>query len=1370
MASPILSIIIPVYNSAKYIRQCLDSVKNQTLRSLEAICVDDGSTDGSDSIVLEYAENDSRFKLVRQPNLGAGAARNNGITHATGKYIHFLDSDDWIELFAYERIVNKLEASGCDSCMFQKYNYDNNTGDISYKIRAFDDDDHVTSFENNPSFFIHNAVVPWNKITRRDIIVQNNLRYDEIACANDRTFHFSLVKCCRSIMVCKDILLYYRVNNIASTVGTNRSIHYDAHFVAYESTMSKYNDSPEEIRRMVADVCFVDFFIFFDKAAPQFKEKIYSQLHDFFSKADLRFFHGEYSIYSWGKRMVYIRDHETCPPEWLEDPKETASSVEYREEPFERTKEEVIVSLTSFPARIGIVSITIKSIMDQTCPPDRIIIWLADTQFPGLEADLPQDLLDLKDQGLEIRFCDDLKPHKKYFYTMQENPDAVVITIDDDVIYPEDAVECLLRSYSRFPHCVSGLRVHRMSFTEDGIGTYDSWRYNDDSFYRNPSMFAMATGVGGILYPPHSIPKDAFNKEAIIETCLMGDDLWLKTNAVRNGYPTVLAALNRPLQYIDGSQESALWKANKGMGDNDVQIHNIDKFFSKESLAPTEKIRKSYREPYVRCSVLVDCHEGVNLDDVIDLRLTLDKDVEILCYDVDGDVFSHMFSKLSMRPSTKVLPLGKKRMPIHAIAAIANGNLAVCIKALEIKRLKPKELKSMSEQGLDVLSGDSKEDVFTPSKSLLNRKNLADSWIPSLDDSLSKHVLLNEPFEITSSDVIPDHYSSSALRRISYRCKDLVSCGPGLGGIAKIVADAITKGSDASGLDSECIFEDSPFARTRHQCPICGSFVDTFAPTGARMRDNALCQKCGSLERHRGLFRLGSLSGIGASSPRILCVNFPGSMNPIVRGYGVDTMNLSKPLKTDQKYDVVLYAAQIKNNPDIISTMTLLKGYISTYGKLIVTFNVKKDAHSINVTDAPYDVFEMCALLHGIGFSTRITWYIEAFSSKSINFSSLNIGEMALECTISSSITDVMPSERAEGIAEWYMSKKDEKNLRAASSWYVVAGKKDEALDVLWKIGTDSSCKEMIEKCGNDPHSLYLIGKAKQKGLGTTKNLQEAIGLFRESADPASESELCATLTYTRKPEDLEEALGMGDTSEDPAVTLYVARMHKEGKYVPTNLQEYTRLLKRSYSLGGKEAGVELISAIHDGVLPLDEDILETAERDDDPEVRIALSRLYSDGRGVPRDLSKAADLLGPSNDMEARSELLRVLWEQNDPHSYDLMVSTASSLAEKGDGIAMNTLGRAYRYGRGVQKELEKSANWMRKSESAKVRWAGIELVEVLWEIGTPDALREMASTALRLSDRGDHRAEGYIGMAYRYGKGIQKDLDKAESMLRKS
>ena len=1370
MMPPILSVIIPVYNSAKYIRQCLDSVRDQTLQSLEAICVDDGSTDGSDSIVLEYADKDPRFKLVRQPNLGAGAARNNGITHAIGKYIHFLDSDDWIELFAYERIVNKLEASGCDSCIFQKYNYDNDTEEISYQIRAFDDDDHVTSFKNNPSFFIHNAVVPWNKITRRDIIVQNNLRYDEIACANDRTFHFSLVKCCRSIMVCKDLLLYYRVNNIASTVGTNRSIHYDAHFVAYESTMSKYKDSSEEIRRMVADVCFVDFFIFFDKAAPQFKKKIYGQLHEFFNSVDLGFFHGDYSSYSWGKRMVYIKNHETCPPEWLEEQKETVPSVKPYEEPFERTSEEVIVSLTSFPARIGIVSITIRSIMDQTCQPDRIMIWLADTQFPGLEEDLPQDLLDLKDQGLEIRFCDDLKPHKKYFYTMQENPDAVVITMDDDVIYPEDAVECLLRSYSRFPHCVSGLRVHRMSFTEDGVGTYDSWRYNDDTFYRNPSYFAMATGVGGILYPPHSIPNDAFDKETIIATCLRGDDLWLKANATRNGYPTVLAALNRPLDYIDGSQESALWKANKGMGDNDAQLHKVDESFRNEGIVPTERIRRSYREPYVRCSVLIDCHEGVKLDDVLDLRLSLDKDMEILCYDVGEADFQQMFGRLSMRPSTRILPMGTKRLPLHAVAAIANGELALCIRASEIKDLKPKELESVTEQSIDILTGNEERGLFNPSRTVLDRKNLADSWVNSLDDELSKHTVLNAPFEVRSSDIVPEHYSSSILRRIKSRCEGIVTLGPEIDGSAKTVAKALTEDVDSSELDSECIFDDSPFARTRHQCPICGSFVDTFAPTGARLRDNALCEKCGSLERHRGLFRLGSLYAIGASVPRVLCVNFPGSMNPIVRGHGMDTMNISKPLQTEQKYNIVLYVLQPRSNPDVIRTMSLLKSYLSTYGKLIVTLNVKKDSHTIRVNDTPYDLFEICSMLREIGLDARMTWYRDAFSSKSIDFSALNVGEMSLECSLQEPVTGEMHPERAEEIAEWYMSKKDEQSLRAASSWYSLAGKKDESLDALWKAGTNASCKDMLSQCDESPHSLFLMGKANQAGLGTPKNLQRAIELFRESSDPSSEEELCTTLTYTTKPEDLKEALNMGDTSDSPAVALYVARMHKEGKYVPVNLEEYARLLKRSYALGSKDAGTELLTAIYDGIIPLDEELISIAERDDDPSVRIALSRLYSDGKGVSRDVDRTIDLLGPLKDSNARRELLRVLWEQNDPQYYDLMVSTATELAGNGDGIAMNILGRAYRYGRGVQKDLMESAEWMRKADNAKVRWAGIELVEVLWEIGTPDALREMASVALKLSDRGDHRAEGYMGRAYHHGKGIQKDLAKAEVLLRKS
>ncbi len=108
MDEPILSVIIPVYNVSKYIRQCLDSVCAQNVESMEILCIDDGSDDGSDSVVSEYAEKDPRFRLLRQENKGAGAARNLGIGYARGKYIHFLDSDDWLEHSAYETVLKKL--------------------------------------------------------------------------------------------------------------------------------------------------------------------------------------------------------------------------------------------------------------------------------------------------------------------------------------------------------------------------------------------------------------------------------------------------------------------------------------------------------------------------------------------------------------------------------------------------------------------------------------------------------------------------------------------------------------------------------------------------------------------------------------------------------------------------------------------------------------------------------------------------------------------------------------------------------------------------------------------------------------------------------------------------------------------------------------------------------------------------------------------------------------------------------------------------------------------------------------------------------------------------------------------------------------
>ena len=125
--APKISVIIPVYNTEKYLHQCLDSVVNQTLKELEIICVDDGSTDSSLEILKEYAQKDNRFTILTQKNLHAGVARNAGLTVAKGEYVHFLDSDDYLYSNVYKKLYNCLVDNNLDLIKFKAKIFDNAT-------------------------------------------------------------------------------------------------------------------------------------------------------------------------------------------------------------------------------------------------------------------------------------------------------------------------------------------------------------------------------------------------------------------------------------------------------------------------------------------------------------------------------------------------------------------------------------------------------------------------------------------------------------------------------------------------------------------------------------------------------------------------------------------------------------------------------------------------------------------------------------------------------------------------------------------------------------------------------------------------------------------------------------------------------------------------------------------------------------------------------------------------------------------------------------------------------------------------------------------------------------------------------------------
>ena len=161
----------------------------------------------------------------------------------------------------------------------------------------------------------------------------------------------------------------------------------------------------------------------------------------------------------------------------------------------ESRQRRIIVSLTSYPARIEVVPHAIASLLNQTVKPDKIILWLGESQFPDKK--LPAVFERVKACGVEVRFCEDLRAHKKYFYAMKDYPQDIVITFDDDVIYESGVVEALYRSYVKHPECVSAMRVHRMKFSADGtLLPYNSWDMEYSGAEGRESHAWFATGVG----------------------------------------------------------------------------------------------------------------------------------------------------------------------------------------------------------------------------------------------------------------------------------------------------------------------------------------------------------------------------------------------------------------------------------------------------------------------------------------------------------------------------------------------------------------------------------------------------------------------------------------------------------------------------------------------------------------------------------------------------------------------------------------------------------------------------------------------------------------------------------------------------------
>ena len=224
---PKVSVIIPVYNVESFLRDCLDSVVNQTLQEIEIICVDDGSTDGSLNILKEYAVKDKRFTIIRQKNQYSGIARNAGLTVAKGKYLSILDSDDFFELNMLEKMYDKAITEKADVCLCGAFLYDNlmkenveNKWSLNIYCALPKTSFALEDLPNNP----FNLTTPsaWNKIFLRKFVSDKKLRFQNLRSCNDAYFTMVSLGLAHRICVCLEKFVHYR-QNLSSSITSHRN-------------------------------------------------------------------------------------------------------------------------------------------------------------------------------------------------------------------------------------------------------------------------------------------------------------------------------------------------------------------------------------------------------------------------------------------------------------------------------------------------------------------------------------------------------------------------------------------------------------------------------------------------------------------------------------------------------------------------------------------------------------------------------------------------------------------------------------------------------------------------------------------------------------------------------------------------------------------------------------------------------------------------------------------------------------------------------------------------------------------------------------------------------------------------------------------
>ena len=303
------SIMTPVYKVEQYLPECIESVLDQTYGNFEFILVDDGSPDHSGEICEQYAEKDSRVRVLRQENKGAGAARNLGIDAARGEYAAFIDADDSLCPDSLEPLCRQTKRTGADVIRSRAYDCDAQTGKRTESVHnalkrvprfLFGK---VLNYRKAYWLFPKVTVAPWGGLFRLEFLRKNGLRFNDLVCVNDRSFFWGCVLKAERIVFSDVYFINYRTNIGSSLVGS-RIKNFDCHFKSYAQIYEMSRGLPPKMRRCLLNGEMLDIANWLEVGSgTEYGARIIAETRGFIASMDTSPWDGHIERTKWYKRI-----------------------------------------------------------------------------------------------------------------------------------------------------------------------------------------------------------------------------------------------------------------------------------------------------------------------------------------------------------------------------------------------------------------------------------------------------------------------------------------------------------------------------------------------------------------------------------------------------------------------------------------------------------------------------------------------------------------------------------------------------------------------------------------------------------------------------------------------------------------------------------------------------------------------------------------------------------------------------------------------------------------------------------------------------------------------------------------------------------